>query len=279
MTLTTNLKNAAWPLWSQPNRQAAVGAAGQPSPPAPESVYRIERLDDSLLRLRLAPPPRETLPTSRPVPGRPSVDRGTTFYSRIQTDRLNAQPLTDLPQEARRLAQLAQLTPDEVKGLAQFMKSDTAMIAPKLLKALDQTIAARYHEIGFAELFGLSEEEAAAYRELMKLTDGDYDAAVRYADDAGTLSPAEKNAIKKLMTFRYDFLNNSGWISSISFKTSDGIDLQLAGEVQKTLMTRLSNLRRWLDATMYQNGSHPVRGQASDGNPPAGAVPAATNEP
>ena len=123
-------------------------------------------------------------------------DRGTVFYSRLHPERLNAQPLSELPQEARRFAQLAQLTPEEVQELTKSHMLDSKEnpnVKSENLKSLDRAIAARYREIGFAELFGLSEEEASAYRDLMNLVDSDYDAAIRYADDAGTLSPAEKS--------------------------------------------------------------------------------------
>jgi hypothetical protein len=131
IALTPQFEFDAIPLWWQSNPE--IGPERQTQ----DKLYRIERLDDSLLRVRFTPPSSDTTqPPSRP--GFVVDERGTVFYSRVRPTELDAPSLAVLPKEARRFAQLAQLTPDELKRLAEAIESNASSVKTESLKALDR---------------------------------------------------------------------------------------------------------------------------------------------
>ena len=61
---------------------------------------------------------------------------------------------------------------------------------------IDRLLQARRHQITLAQLFGMSNEEAAAFREVVKQVGGDYERLVSLAT-SDLLTPTERKAVDK----------------------------------------------------------------------------------
>src|SRR5262245_13361263 len=154
----------------------------------------IAKVDDSFLRLVSVLTDRK----GRETPGSPK------FFRRAQTKQVDPQIVEDLPKEYQRIAELACLNADEGRSLVKWATELTKQPGsgrPELnLDVVDRGLAARAGKIDFADLFHLTADEAAGYRELNRLTDGF--SAICVLADQGQLTPAELSALAKLKKYK-----------------------------------------------------------------------------
>jgi len=154
----------------------------------------IAKVDDSFLRLVSVLTDRK----GRQTPGSPK------FFRRAQTKQAEPQVAEDLPKEFQRIAELACLNSDEGRSLVnwatELKKQPNSGRLELNLDAVDRGLAARAGKIDFAELFHLTADEAAGYRELNRLTDGF--SAICVLSDQGQLTPAELSALAKLKKYK-----------------------------------------------------------------------------
>ena len=142
--------------------------------------FDILRLDNGLLRLRL-------------VPDR-STQGGTFFFRRAEEKSIN-QEFGAVPPEFRRVLAAAEMTPDEAAAMVDWLKAQK-LDSPAQLEVIDRLLQARRHQITLAQLFGMSNEEAAAFREVVKQVGGDYERLVSLAT-SDLLTPTERKAVDK----------------------------------------------------------------------------------
>src|SRR5262249_23671309 len=126
------------------------------------------------------------------------------FFRRAQTKEAEPQVALDLPKEYQRIAELACLNADEAKSLVKWTiavkdwkDADQLELS---LAAIDRGLAARAGKVDFADLFQLSADEAAGYRELNLLTDGF--STICVLADQGQLTKAELSALDKLKKYK-----------------------------------------------------------------------------
>jgi hypothetical protein len=154
----------------------------------------IAKVDESFLRLVSILSDRKGRQTS----GSPK------FFRRALTKQAEPQVADDLPKEYQRIAELACLNADESRSLVKWvaeLKKQPNSSRPELnLDAVDRGLAARAGKIDFADLFRLTANEAAGYRELHRLTDGF--SAISVLADQGQLTPAELSALAKLKKYK-----------------------------------------------------------------------------
>jgi hypothetical protein len=154
----------------------------------------IAKVDDSFLRLVSV----LTDQKGRQTPGSPK------FFRRAQTKQVDPQVAEDLPKEYQRIAELACLNSDEgrslVKWATELRKQPNSGRQELNLDAVDRGLAARAGKIDFADLFHLTADEAAGYRELNRLTDGF--SAICVLADQGQLTSAELSALAKLKKYK-----------------------------------------------------------------------------
>jgi beta-lactamase regulating signal transducer with metallopeptidase domain len=145
--------------------------------------FTIDRLDDSFLRLTQF------------------GGSGTAFYRRIDAHAPAKEFDASVPANLRNVMHLAGLTPEEALALSKWLgpnrEGDTQLIRFAALEKLDQ---ARHGTIDFAELLGLDKDEAAAFRDLYKMTRGEINWAARLAE-IDQLTPVEVRAVKKVQAF------------------------------------------------------------------------------
>jgi hypothetical protein len=154
----------------------------------------IAKVDESFLRLVSILTDRK----GRETPGSPK------FFRRAQTKQVEPQVAEDLPKEYQRIAEQACLNADESRSLVKWateLKNQPNSGRPELnLEVVDRGLAARAGKIDFADLFHLTADEAAGYRELNRLTDGF--SAICVLADQGQLTPAELSALAKLKKYK-----------------------------------------------------------------------------
>jgi hypothetical protein len=154
----------------------------------------IAKVDDSFLRLVSI----VTDPHGRQSSGAPK------FFRRAQTKEAEPQVALDLPKEYQRIAELACLNADEARSLVKWTierKHQAGNGQGELnLDAIDRGLAARAGKIDFADLFQLTADEAAGYRELNRLTDGF--STICVLADQGQLTKAELTALDKLKKYK-----------------------------------------------------------------------------
>jgi hypothetical protein len=154
----------------------------------------IAKVDESFLRLVSVLTDRK----GRQTPGSPK------FFRRAQTKQVEPQVADSLPKEYQRIAELACLNVDEgrslVKWATELKKQPNSGRLELNLDAVDRGLAARAGKIDFAELFHLTADEAAGYRDLNRLTDGF--SAVCVLADQGQLTPSELSALDKLKKYK-----------------------------------------------------------------------------
>jgi hypothetical protein len=154
----------------------------------------LAKVDESFLRLVSILTDRK----GRQIAGSPK------FFRRAQTKQVEPQVADDLPKEYQRIAELACLNADEgrslVKWATELNKQPNSGRPEFNLDAVDRGLAARAGKIDFAELFHLTADEAAGYRELHRLTDGF--SAICVLADQGQLTPAELSALAKLKKYK-----------------------------------------------------------------------------
>ena len=154
----------------------------------------IAKVDDSFLRLVSVLTDRKGQQTT----GAPK------FFRRAQTKPVEPQVAEDLPKEFQRIAELACLNADEGRSLVNWataLKKQPGSSRPELnLDVVDRGLAARGGKIDFADLFHLTADEAAGYRELNRLTDGF--SAICVLADQGQLTPSELSALDKLKKYK-----------------------------------------------------------------------------
>jgi hypothetical protein len=154
----------------------------------------IAKVDDSFLRLVSILTDRK----GRQTAGSPK------FFRRAQTKEVELQVAQDLPKEYQRIAELACLNADEAKSLVKWTIRvkhwEGAGQLELSLDAIDRGLAARAGKVDFADLFQLSADEAAGYRELNRLTDGF--STICVLADQGQLTKAELSALDKLKKYK-----------------------------------------------------------------------------
>jgi hypothetical protein len=142
--------------------------------------FEILRLDDSLLRLRLVP--------------KQTTQRGTFFFRRTEEKSIDKE-FSAVPPEFRRVLAAAEMTPDEAAAMVDWLKAQK-LDSPAQLEVIDRLLQARRHQITLAQLFGMSNEEAAAFRDVVKQVAGDYERLVSLAT-SDLLTPTERKAVDK----------------------------------------------------------------------------------
>ncbi|HTQ40370.1 MAG TPA: M56 family metallopeptidase [Pirellulales bacterium] len=141
-------------------------------------IYEIVRLDDSFLRLRN------------------NQSKDTLFFHRVD-EKSEAEQLADVPAELRPLLAVAQFTPDEAKQLLSLFEAQ--QIDPAALKTIGRVLQAYRHQIDLKDLFGMTPDEANAFKELLSESNYRLDAHDLFKlADAGQLSPVEQSGIAKL---------------------------------------------------------------------------------
>jgi hypothetical protein len=142
--------------------------------------FQIVRLDDNLLRLRVIPV--ET------------TEKTTLFFRRTEEKPIEKE-FANVPPEYRRVLAAAELTPDEAASFADWLKAQK-LDSPAQLEVIDRLAKARRHQITLAQLFGMTAEEAAAFREVVGQVNGDYQRLARLATN-DELTSTERQAIDK----------------------------------------------------------------------------------
>ena len=142
--------------------------------------FDILRLDSGLLRLQLVP--------------NQTTQRGTFFFRRTEEKSIDHE-FSAVPPEFRRVLAAADMTPDEAGAMVDWLKAQK-LDSPAQLEVIDRLLQARRHQITLAQLFGMSNEEAAAFREVVKQVGGDYERLVNLAA-SDLLTPTERKAVDK----------------------------------------------------------------------------------
>jgi hypothetical protein len=142
--------------------------------------FQIVRLDDNLLRLRVMP--IET------------TEKSTLFFRRTEEKPIEKE-FAAVPAEYRRVLAAAELTPEEAASFADWLKAQK-LDSPAQLEVIDRLAQARRHKITLAQLFGMTSEEAAAFREVVGQVNGDYQRLARLASN-DKLTSTERQAIDK----------------------------------------------------------------------------------
>jgi hypothetical protein len=136
---------------------------------------------------------------------------GVLFFRRVDEPAARPTLADDLPENIRRLAILAELSPDDAAALAQ-PKIDWLkewQVSEAQLKLIERVALARRGKMDLAELFELSPEEATAYAELYRLTQANFKAIEQLADKE-QLTPLELATVKKLRAARDEFERGIG---------------------------------------------------------------------
>ena len=142
--------------------------------------FDILRLDNGLLRLRL-------------VPDR-TTQHGTFFFRRAEQKPID-QEFSAVPPEFRRVLAAAAMTPDEAAAMVDWLKAQK-LDSPAQLEVIDRLLQARRHQVTLAQLFGMSNEEATAFREVVMQVGSDYERLVSLAT-SDLLTPTERKAVDK----------------------------------------------------------------------------------
>ncbi len=142
--------------------------------------YEILRLDDGLLRLRLIP--------------NATGGRSTFFFRRAEEKSVEKEFAAVSP-EYRRVLAAAEMTPEEAAAFVDWLKTQK-LDSPAQLEVIDRLMQARRHKITLAQLFGMSAEEVAAFREVVQQANGDYERLVRLAA-SDELTAAERQSLGK----------------------------------------------------------------------------------
>ncbi len=142
--------------------------------------FDILHLDNGLLRLQL-------------VPDR-TTQHGTFFFRRTEQKSID-QAFSAVPPEFRRVLVAAAMTPDEAAAMVDWLKAQK-LDSPAQLEVIDRLLQARRHQITLAQLFGMSNEEVAAFREVVKQVGGDYERLVSLAT-SDLLTSTERKAVDK----------------------------------------------------------------------------------
>ena len=87
------------------------------------------------------------------------------------------------------------MTSDEAAAMVDWLKTQK-LDSPAQLEVIDRLLQARRHQITLAQLFGMSNEEAAAFREVVKQAGGDYERLVSLAT-SDLLTPTERKTVEK----------------------------------------------------------------------------------
>ena len=123
-----------------------------------------------------------------------TTQRGTFFFRRTEEKSVD-QEFSAVPPEFRRVLAAAEMTPDEAAAMVDWLKAQK-LDSPAQLEVIDRLLQARRHQITLAQLFGMSDEEAAAFREVVKQVGGDYERLVSLAT-SDLLTPTERKAVDK----------------------------------------------------------------------------------
>src|SRR5690606_33663977 len=105
-----------------------------------------------------------------------------------------------IPAQIRRVAELADLTPEEAKWYSDWLidynkgKPEKDQIK---LNAIEEIVAARSGTRDFAQLFDLTPDEAAAYVKLWELTNWDFESVAQLLRKQ-QLTELETRAVKKV---------------------------------------------------------------------------------
>jgi hypothetical protein len=185
------------------------------APERPLRSFTIVLLSDSLLRLQTprtaddanfgasagAPAGFGSINPSGGMPV-PATGNLTLFYRRDKAIPTVQKYDSSIPKEVRDIAERAGLTPPEALELADHIRQ----LNKKLKRAggkeltfdwIEKVAAAREGRMDFQKLFDLTDAEATAYAQLMKLTNLHYQGAVGL-EYGGQLTPEESSAVKKL---------------------------------------------------------------------------------
>ncbi|HEY2883055.1 MAG TPA: hypothetical protein VGJ15_11490 [Pirellulales bacterium] len=165
--------NGRIPYWSSDQREPADLEKST-------CRFQIVRLDDNFLRLRIVPV--ET------------TQRRTWFFRRAEEKSVDKE-FAAVPPEYRRVLAAAELTPDEAASFTDWLKAQK-FDSPAQLEVIDRLMQARRHKITLAQLFGMTAEEAAAFREVVGQANGDYQRLARLATN-DELTSTERRAIDK----------------------------------------------------------------------------------
>ena len=170
LVLTNNDRTAFWDQASSDNGDHAKSTCR----------YDILRSEDGFLRLWLVP--------------NQTTQRGTFFFHRTAEKPIEKE-FANVPPEYRRVLVAAELTPDEAAAFADWLKTQK-LDSPAKLEVIDRLMQARRHKITLAQLFGMSADEAVAFREVVGQANGDYQRLARLAMN-DELTSTERQAIDK----------------------------------------------------------------------------------
>jgi hypothetical protein len=260
---------------------------------------KIIRLDDDLLRLQgffaaFGPPWGAAGPDPSTGP--------VIFFRRVDPKAAPPEFDASLPADLKQVAEAARLLPKDALKMAGWFPREADPQTGRALRwdLVARAVKARRGQIDFAELFGLTADEAKAYLDLLKLV-GDYRSACTLAGD-GQLAPHEMSAVKKLEAFYRDFsglapsldaaivneAKGSG-VSAITAENAEMLSLKDEFEAKTKLSLFLNELFNYLNYTVFdvpQPGGGAFGGYGAGmgdhaggglfGSPPAmGAAPAA----
>jgi hypothetical protein len=243
LVLTNNDRTAFWDQAPSKNSDPAKSTCR----------YDILRSDDGFLRLRLVP--------------NQTTQRSTFFFHRTKETPIEKE-FANVPPEYRRVLAAAELTPDEAAAFADWLKTQK-LDSPAQLEVIDRLMQARRHKITLAQLFGMTTEEAAAFREVVGQANGDYERLARLAA-SDELTGTERQAIGKVTSVITDLNRLTEQLpmdmqSRIAVRGRGG--MEVAQQMAQEAMNR--------DFTNSANFGGGFGGQAAGGFGNANAVAAA----
>ncbi|HZZ28511.1 MAG TPA: M56 family metallopeptidase, partial [Pirellulales bacterium] len=219
------------------------------------NVFAIERLDDTLLRLKIVDGRQVMLSFQNDGASLRPENTPTLFFRRENPGSTNPAYAAEIPPEIKQLAQLAGLTPDEAQLLAGMHDNrDSVNIQQQGVDLISRAAAGRAHRIDFAELFNLNPEEAKAFVDLMGMVDDRYATALTLT--AGNLSPTETSTMQKLQDFRNQLGDvyisaqqlQSPWRGSAAELNKNR---QADARVRNKVVRLVQELNDWLDKSVY----------------------------
>jgi hypothetical protein len=247
------------PLWTQPDKVDALYAGSDR-----DRWYGIERLDKEFLRLKIHEGPQAITSWNSDKGQVTFLTSPMMFYRRVDTnpERVDKNPQRQaydpkLPEELRRVAAIAQLTPEEAITLDEissgpprasgFPNPAHALLDKANVELLERIDAARHHKIGFAQLFKLNDAEVAAFCDLMRQVDDGYDTAQTL--DKDSLTKDELSGLEKLNDARQR-------LGTLKFAIDGNVGLgnppkKSRGPVIVKTTSCINELADWLESTVY----------------------------